>query len=201
MVSFNGRFVSPGKIVCVGRNYVAHIEELGNEVPDSMVLFMKAPSCVSDTLNSSHLNEEVHYEGEIAFIIESGKISGVGFGLDLTKRGLQSKLKEKSLPWERAKSFDGAALFSPFVKTEDTKDLRMKLFINDELIQDGVIDHMMYKPDTILEEINSFSKLEDFDVVMSGTPKGVGVVKKGDKFVGQIFSEEKLLIEKEWIAN
>lgn len=200
-ISYNGRFVSPEKIVCVGRNYVAHIHELGNEVPASMVLFMKPPSCISSQLLSEHLDEEIHYEGEISFLVENGKFSGVGFGLDLTKRKLQTELKKNSLPWERAKCFDGAAVFSDFVKIEDEFDfLHVKLFINDKLIQDGGASLMIYKPQDIFEEINSFSKLHDFDIVMSGTPSGVGVVKRGDIFRGEIYSKQKCLLSETWRA-
>lgn len=200
-ISFNGRFVNSGKIICVGRNYVEHVTELGNELPTSMVVFMKPISCVKDTLYSKHLDEDIHYEGEISFIVENGKFSGVGFGLDLTKRELQSELKKKALPWERAKCFDGAALFSQFVKLDsDINSLHVKLFINEKLIQSGGVELMMYKPEDILKEIESFSKLQDFDIVMSGTPKGVGVVNKGDVFRCEIHDDKKCLISKEWVA-
>lgn len=200
-VNFNGREITPSKIICIGRNYVEHIEELGNEIPSSMVIFMKPNSSISAKLFSSK-DEPIHYEGEISFIVLDGKISGVGFGLDLTKRGLQSKLKEKGLPWERAKAFDGASVFSDFVKMSgDIKALHVKLFINDELVQDGSVTHMLYKPEEMLKEIESFSTFEDGDILMSGTPKGVGVVKKGDKFLGQIFKDNKLLTQKKWTAK
>ena len=199
-VNFNDKKVTPSKVVCIGRNYVEHIEELGNEIPSSMVIFMKPNSSISSKL-LTRKEEPIHYEGEISFMIFDGKISGVGFGLDLTKRGLQSKLKEKGLPWERAKAFDGASVFSDFVNfNADTDSLHVKLFINDKLIQDGSVTHMLYKPMEMLEEIGSFSTLEDGDIVMSGTPKGVGIVKSGDKFFGQIFCDNELLVEKEWIA-
>ena len=199
-VNFNGREITPSKIVCIGRNYVEHIEELGNEIPSSMVIFMKPNSSIKSKLLTCK-KEPIHYEGEISFVILDGKISGVGFGLDLTKRGLQSKLKEKGLPWERAKAFDGASVFSDFVKfSGDTDTLHVKLFINSKLIQNGSVSHMLYKPEEMLKEIESFSTLEDGDIVMSGTPKGVGIVKSGDKFLGQILLNDKLLIEKKWVA-
>ncbi|HIP29507.1 MAG TPA: FAA hydrolase family protein [Sulfurospirillum arcachonense] len=200
-VNFNGREITPSKIVCIGRNYVEHIEELGNEIPSSMVIFMKPNSSIKSKL-LAYKNEPIHYEGEISFVILDGKISGVGFGLDLTKRGLQSKLKEKGLPWERAKAFDGASVFSDFIKfSGDTDSLHVKLFINGTLIQNGSVSHMLYKPEEMLKEIESFSTLEDGDIVMSGTPKGVGIVKSGDKFLGQIFKDDKLLVEKKWVAK
>jgi 2-keto-4-pentenoate hydratase/2-oxohepta-3-ene-1,7-dioic acid hydratase in catechol pathway len=200
-VNFNDREITPSKIICIGRNYVDHIEELGNEIPSSMVIFMKPNSSIKSKLLSVK-EEPIHYEGEISFLILDGRISGVGFGLDLTKRGLQSKLKEKGLPWERAKAFDGASVFSDFVKfSADTNSLHVKLYINNELIQNGSVTHMLYKPEEMIKEIESFSTLEDGDIIMSGTPKGVGIVKKGDKFLGQIFNDEKLLVEKKWIVK
>ncbi len=200
-VHFEQNKITPSKIVCIGRNYVEHIKELGNEMPSSMVIFMKPNSSISDKLFTCK-EEPIHYEGEISFLIKDKKISGVGFGLDLTKRGIQSKLKEKGLPWERAKAFDGASVFSDFVDFDrDTNSLHVKLFINDKLIQDGSVTHMLYKPEEMINEISSFSTLEDGDIVMSGTPKGVGIVTKGDKFRGEIYENNKLLIQKEWLAN
>ena len=125
-INVNGHTVQPSKILCVGRNYRAHIEELGNEVPDSMVVFNKPNSAISDTLRSDIDNQPLHYESELAFTVKGGNLHSVGFGLDLTKRGLQSALKAKGLPWERAKAFDGAALFSAFVTLP--KDYRRSVF-------------------------------------------------------------------------
>jgi len=199
-VNFNQKKITPSKVVCIGRNYVEHIKELGNEIPSSMVIFMKPNSSISDKLLACK-EEPIHYEGEISFLILESKIAGVGFGLDLTKRGIQSKLKEKGLPWERAKAFDGASVFSDFVVFDgDTDSLHVKLFINDKLIQDGLVSHMLYKPEDMLKEINSFSSLQNGDIVMSGTPKGVGIINQGDKFVGQILKDHELLVEKEWIV-
>lgn len=202
-VSYEKQLINVNKIVCVGRNYVDHIAELKNEIPESMVVFMKPSSAISKILNSKHLDEEIHYESEICFLVKDGLFKAVGFGLDLTKRDLQSKLKAKSLPWERAKCFDGAALFSSFVSIEkgDIKSLHVRLYIDDELIQDGCVEQMIYKPEVIFEEVESFSKLYDNDIVMSGTPKGVGVVKAGSKFRGQILLKEQVLIEAGWIAK
>ncbi len=199
-VLFEGRSIYPTKIVCVGRNYVEHIKELGNEMPSSMVLFMKPNSAVTDILDSKE--GSLHYEGEISFLIKDLQIAGVGFGLDLTDRALQGRLKEKGLPWERAKAFDKAALFSEFVAIDkdDLTNLSLKLYINAKLKQGGGVELMIYKPNDIISEINSFSTLEDGDIVMSGTPKGVGRFNPGDRFLGEIWSGNKKLISKEWIA-
>ena len=106
--------ISPSKVLCIGRNYVEHIKELNNAIPEQMVVFNKPNTSITTTLTSFH-QESLHYETEICFLVENGKYSAVGLGLDLTKRELQSKLKAKGLPWERAKAFDGSAVFSRFV--------------------------------------------------------------------------------------
>jgi 2-keto-4-pentenoate hydratase/2-oxohepta-3-ene-1,7-dioic acid hydratase in catechol pathway len=126
----------------------------------------------------------------------------VGFGLDLTHAEIQNKLKEKGLPWERAKGFDGSAVLSAFVPLDaDIKSLHMKLYINDQLAQFANYDLMMYKPDVMLEEIQSFMRLEDGDIIMSGTPKGVSAYAVGNKFLGQIYAENTLIVEQEWIVK
>ena len=197
----NNRQITPSKIVCIGRNYVEHIKELNNDMPTSMVLFMKPNSSISDDLLTH--GKELHYEGEISFIIKDSKISAVGFGLDLTNRTLQSELKKKGLPWERAKAFDGAGVFSDFVtiNTDDINLLNLKLYINDKLTQVGGVELMIHSPNAVISEISTFCTLEDGDIVMSGTPKGVGTFKKGDKFLGEIYLGDKLLVSKAWIAK
>ena len=188
------------KVVCIGRNYVEHIEELGNEIPSSMVVFNKPNSAISDKL--FYFSEQCRFEGEICFLILNGKIKGVGFGLDLTHADIQNQLKAKGLPWERAKAFDNSAVLSEFVPIcEDISSLEMKLSVNNEVVQFATYDLMMYKPHTMLSEILSFMSLEDNDVIMSGTPKGVGNYTLGDRFLGQIFSGETLLVEKEWVVE
>ncbi len=188
-VTFQGKEILSSKVVCIGRNYVEHIRELGNEVPSSMVIFMKPNSSISNNLSTCE-DTPIHYEGEICFLIIDKKIAGVGFGLDLTKRETQSELKAKGLPWERAKAFDGASVFSDFVKFScDIVSLHVKLFINNMLTQNGLVSHMLYSPEEILKEIGSFSNLDDGDIVMTGTPKGVGVINQGDKFRGEIHAE------------
>ncbi len=201
-VTLDGKSIIPSKVVCVGRNYVEHIKELNNEVPTSMVIFMKPNSAVSTELITGK-QTPLHYEGEISFLIQQGKISAVGFGLDLTNRELQSELKSKGLPWERAKAFNGAAVMSSFVsiKANDIDKLSLQLWINGVLVQEGGVELMIYKPSVIIEEINSFLTLEDNDIVMSGTPKGVGSYMKGDIFVGKIFIDKNEVLSQEWIAR
>ncbi len=198
-IKYKNQNVEPSKVVCIGRNYVEHIEELGNEIPSSMVVFNKPNSSISEKLY--FFSEYCRFEGEICFLIYDHKITGVGFGLDLTHADIQNHLKSKGLPWERAKAFDNSAVFSDFVPICDNiKTLNMKLYINDKLIQFATYDLMMYKPHTILSEIESFMTLEDNDIIMSGTPKGVGTYVLGDKFIGQIFSGDELLVEGSWVV-
>lgn len=190
------------KVVCIGRNYVDHILELNNEVPKEMVFFNKVNSCISDEIVLPKNNEKCHYEAEISFILEGNKIVALGFGLDLTLREVQSKLKAKGLPWERAKSFNNSAVFSQFVSFDgNIDDIVLELYINDELTQKASVDLMINKPSQIIKEYLEFSSFEDGDILMTGTPKGVGVINASDKFVGKISYQGKLLIQKEFIIK
>ncbi len=198
-IKYNSKEVIVSKVVCIGRNYVEHIKELNNETQDTMVVFNKPNSAITDKLY--FISEDTRFEGEICFLIKNGKIDGVGFGLDLTKADIQNKMKTKGLPWERAKAFDNSAVLGEFVTFDgDIKELRLELFINDELIQFANYDLMIYKPKDMIEEIKTFMTLEDGDIIMSGTPKGVGNYKLKDKFVGKIFCEDDLLVESSWIV-
>lgn len=198
---FNAELFEPKKIVCIGRNYVDHIKELNNEMPDDMVVFNKPASCISDTLLSKH-GEPLHYETELCFVIQNNALAGVGIGFDLTKRALQSELKAKGLPWERAKAFDGAASFSYFVPLNHSIDsLSFTLHIDNVLTQQGDTNLMMYSPATILSELQSFMRFEDGDILMTGTPKGVGVVKAGSQYTARVFAGHEQLIEHTWIGQ
>ncbi len=194
--------IAPSKIVCIGRNYLEHIRELGNETPDDMVIFNKTNSSISKNLLSFR-DEPLHYEGEICFMVRNSQLDAVGFGMDLTQRELQSKLKGKGLPWERAKSFDGAACFSNFVRLDDTpmESLSLQLEVDGELRQEGGYQLMMYKPEQILAGIQRFMSLEDGDIIMTGTPKGVGQVQAGERFVGSVRSNQQVLVSQEWLAQ
>ena len=201
-ISVNDQLIQPTKIVCVGRNYVAHIEELGNKVPESMVVFNKPNSAITDILHSQIDGHVLHYESELAFTVASGKLAAVGFGLDLTKRALQSHLKEKGLPWERAKAFDGAALFSKFVALpSEIEHLSLQLDVDGEQRQAGGVQLMLYRPEFILEEIARFTTLEDGDIIMSGTPSGVGKVQSGQTFKGRVLLGDRPLVSAAWIAR
>lgn len=194
------RELAPSKIICIGRNYVEHIQELGNELPDEMVVFCKPNSAITSTLLAVH-QEPLHYEAEICFVVEHGKLAAAGCGLDLTKRELQSRLKAKGLPWERAKAFDGAALFSPFVNLTDPDTLlHIELSINGTLRQKGSTELMIYSPSAIQAELKTFLTLEDGDIIMTGTPAGVGKVVAGDLFEVQLVTGGRLLTGCRWQA-
>ena len=200
-VKLDERTIHPSKIICIGRNYAAHIEELNNEVPTEPVIFLKPNSSIGSEIYSSE-SDAIHYEGEITFLIRDSRLSGVGFGLDLTKRELQQRLKAKGLPWERAKSFDNAAVFSRFVTFKgDVADLHMELHINNRLVQKGDVNLMLSKPCSLLEEVKSFITLEDGDLLMTGTPEDVGPVKAGARFHGKIFAKKTLLVEGIWTVK
>ncbi len=200
-VDFGGLKKNPSKIICIGRNYAEHIEELGNEMPDEMVVFIKPASAISDKLLSFQ-DEPLHYEAEICFLIRDGKYAAVAFGLDITKRTLQSRLRDQGLPWERAKAFDGAALFSSFVAIPTSIDnLKLTLDVNQKKRQSGGVDLMIYKPEAILRELSSFMTLDDGDIVMTGTPKGVGEINANDHFCGTVYDGEESLISGSWRAT
>jgi len=197
-VLFDGQPISPSKVVCIGRNYVEHIAELNNEVPTEPVIFVKPNSAISTEIKT-HAVDAIHYEAEISFLMDDNQFVGVGVGLDLTKREVQSVLKSKSLPWERAKAFDASAVFSEFVSFEQSVDsLSLVLSINDQVIQQANYQLMIYKPAEIVTAVDEFMSFEKHDILMTGTPKGVGKINQGDKFTGQIFSQDTLLVSQTW---
>jgi 2-keto-4-pentenoate hydratase/2-oxohepta-3-ene-1,7-dioic acid hydratase in catechol pathway len=165
------------------------------------VIFLKPNSAIANEIPSS-TSELIHYEGEITFLISAGELRGVGFGLDFTKRQLQYKLMAKGWPWERAKAFDRSAVFSDFVTfAGNIGELRMEFYINDVLVQFGSPDLMLSKPARLLTEAQSFLTFEDGDLLMTGTPKGVGAVNAGDRYLGKIFEKEKLIVEGFWVVK
>ena len=201
-IQINQKKIFPSKVVCIGRNYAEHIKELKNETPDNMVFFFKPNSSVSEQLIFPKGNSSCHYEAEISFLIEENKISAVGFGLDLTLREVQTQLKTKGLPWERAKCFRNSAVFSKFINIdENIEDLEVELYINGELKQKGGVDLMINKPNDIIEELLSFSDFEDGDVLMTGTPKGVGEFKVGDIFEGKILKNNEVIVEQRFLVG
>ncbi len=187
--------MSVNKIVCIGRNYVEHVKELNNEIPAEPVYFMKPVSCISNEIKLPGYSP-MHYEGEICFLI--GEKLKVGFGFDFTLREIQSALKQKGLPWEKSKAFKGAAVFSGFVEFNDINSLGIEVYKNGNLVQKGDVSLMIYKPQFLFEDIERIFGLNTGDIVMTGTPKGVGVMEKGDEFEGRILSNDKILLKRIW---
>ena len=161
---------------------------------------MKPNICISDQL-VAHRGEQIHFETEICLLIQGGAVAGVGVGLDLTKRATQKKLKDAGLPWERSKAFEGSAVFSHFVDAPPSlTDLELELYVNGELRQRGGPRQMLYEPSVILRELRSFIPLEDGDIIMTGTPSGVGPVEKNALFEARLLFDKAALINESWRA-
>ena len=190
-----------GKVVCIGRNYAEHAKELDNPIPTEPLLFIKPGSCVVGLDGGFAIPTErgaVHYEAEISVLIGkplSNKpsveevldaISGFAPGLDLTLRDKQAELKSKGLPWEIAKSFDGACVLAPFVPSctfTDLSDIGIRLTINGEVRQDGNSALMLNPIVPMIQHIAACFSLQAGDVIMTGTPAGVGPLNPGDELV------------------
>jgi len=199
------------KIICIGRNYVAHIRELNNEVPGEPVFFMKPDSSLlrnNDPFYIPSWTNDVHHEIELVLKINRiGKniekqfahryFDEVGLGIDFTARDVQQKLKDKGLPWEKAKAFDQAAVLgSTFIKKQDLPDaanIKFKLNINGNTAQEGNSNLMIYSFDDIIAYVSQFVTLKIGDLIYTGTPAGVGPVKIGDRLEG--FLEDKKLLD------
>lgn len=190
-----------GKVVCVGRNYLDHIKELNNTIPEQPLLFMKGNNALADMTLPVAIPErgECHNELEIALLIGeqlnaasrdvSNAVLGVGLALDLTLRDVQSELKAKGYPWERAKAFDASCPVSPFVPfndIDDVSELCFSLTVNGEIRQQGDAKMMMLSWQRLLQEIASVFTLYPGDLVLTGTPKGVGKIQTGDSLVAEM---------------
>lgn len=194
------------KIICVGRNYAAHIKELQNERPDQPILFMKPDSSV---LLKKHpffipdFSDDIQYEVEILVRIKKvGKYidrkfartyyDEIGLGIDFTARDVQSKLKAKGLPWEKAKAFDGSAVIGNFLPVDslgDVNAINFSLVRNGNTVQNGNTSLMLWKIDDLIEYISKYFTLKIGDVIFTGTPAGVGRVSPNDELIG--FIEKK----------
>lgn len=200
---------SIGKVVCVGRNYAAHAQELGHEVPTSPILFMKPASAVTSSRQDlirpdAAVFGDTHYEAELciqlaadlsqATVAEAQQaIGAVTLGLDLTLRDLQNQLKQDGHPWERAKCFDGACVLADWLDVQafgDFKNVRYQLLINNELKQDGDTALMLFPIYELLSEISHAFSLQAGDVIMTGTPSGVGVLQAGDTLLLKLGAHE-----------
>ena len=184
------------KIVCVGRNYGEHAKELGNEIPEDPVIFMKPDTALLKKDSDFYIPEfsdDIHYELEVVLKISKGgkyiqkenaskHYDEIGLGIDFTARDLQSKLKGKGLPWELAKGFDGSAVVSDFVSKDsyDLENLNFSLIKNNEKVQDGNTSEMIFSPEDIIAFASQYFTLRVGDLIFTGTPKGVGKVSEND---------------------
>ena len=192
-----------GKIVCVGRNYAEHAAELGNEVPERPVVFLKPASAVifsGGNIIYPSFSNEMHHETELVLLIgkklkNAGKeesyeaINAFGVGLDMTLRDVQAELKKKGHPWTIAKGFDTSAVLSEFVSSADHKltlEEEILLTVNGTVRQKERLNMMLFKPVDIVEYLSSLMTLEEGDLIFTGTPKGVSVVKPGDNLKASI---------------
>lgn len=200
------------KLICIGRNYTEHIEELQNERPTEPVVFIKPDTAIllkKQPFFIPDFSEDVHHEVEVLVKINRvGKhidkkfahkyYEEIGLGIDFTARDLQQKLKEKGLPWEKAKSFDGAAVIGEWMdKSEisDINNLNFSLQKNETTVQIGNTSHMLYKIDEIIEYVSKYFTLKIGDIIFTGTPAGVGKVVANDELKGYIEDKEMFSIK------
>ena len=200
------------KIICIGRNYTKHIEELDNEKPENPVVFLKPDSSVLAKNNPFFIppfSNDVHYEVELLVKINKvGKhiskkfapkyYDEIGLGIDFTARDIQQQCKEKGLPWEKAKGFDGSAVIGRFMDKSTlphVNELSFELLKNDEQVQKGHTSHMLWKVDELIEYVSQFFTLKKGDILFTGTPAGVGRVQEGDVLIGKLQGEEFLKVK------
>ncbi|MGJ1421146.1 fumarylacetoacetate hydrolase family protein [Sphingobacterium spiritivorum] len=194
------------KIIAVGRNYIDHAKELNNPVPKTPVIFMKPDTALlkdNKDFYYPEFSKDIHYEVEVVLrICKEGKhvspkfahtyYDAIGLGIDFTARDIQQQHKEKGLPWELAKSFDGSAVISPFIPKDtfaDPAQLSFSLQKNNETVQSGHTKDMIFSYDQLIVFISQYITLRKGDFIYTGTPAGVGPVSIGDRLEG--FMEEK----------
>lgn len=194
------------KIICIGRNYADHISELGNERPTEPVIFMKPDTALlknNEPFFHPDFSNNIHHEVEVLVKIKkegksispefaSNYYDEIGLGVDFTARDIQSRVKEKGLPWERAKAFNGSAPISNFIPKGDfdMTNLEFRLEKNGEIVQEGNTSLMLWPIDEVIAEISKFILLKTGDIIFTGTPKGVGPIRIGDELVGYIGNQE-----------
>jgi fumarylpyruvate hydrolase len=184
-----------GTVYAIGRNYAAHARELGNEVPEDPVVFLKARTTVRGLVGPIAFSETYHHEVELVVRIGQSlplgarpsweAIDSVTLGLDITRREVQNRCKEKGLPWVPAKSFAGSAVLGPFVPRDqlgDPESIQFTLDVGGERRQEGALTHMLFPVPTLLAYLASLAPLEEGDLVFTGTPSGVGPIRPGDPF-------------------
>ena len=199
------------KIICIGRNYVAHAEELGNETPQEPVIFIKPDSAIFRQRDAFYIPDwtnEVHYEAEIVVKINRlGKnieerfapkyFSQFTLGIDFTARDIQKKLKDKGLPWEKAKAFDQSAVLGEFLDVKDYSldNLKFELKKNGQVVQSGNTKSMIFSIPQIIEHCSEFFTLKIGDLIYTGTPEGVGPVNVEDELEGFIEGKKVLHVK------
>ncbi len=210
-INLAGREIETGKIVCMGRNYAEHAAELGNEVPEFPLVFLKPASVLifdGEAIEHPDYSNEMHHEVELVLLIgkkiknadeteAQNAIAGYAVGLDMTLRDIQSKLKKKGHPWTLAKVFDGSAAVSDFVSSEKYAlrgDEKISLSVNGETRQNSALDKMIFSSVEIVKYISGKMTLEPGDLIFTGTPKGVSKVTRGDKIYAEIENIGKLNI-------
>lgn len=208
-VKLDGRDIPVGKVVCIGRNYAEHIKELGNQTPDKPVIFIKPASAIvpsGGTIVIPNYSDDCHHEIELAVLIGQsaknvtaaeapGYVSGYAVALDLTLRDVQSAQKSKGLPWEIAKAFDTSCPISDFVpagQVIDPQNLQLKLTVSGEVRQDGNTRDMMRSIAELIAAASSYFTLEEGDILLTGTPSGVGKIASGDQLEASIEQVGKL---------
>ncbi|WP_298346915.1 fumarylacetoacetate hydrolase family protein [uncultured Algibacter sp.] len=199
------------KLICIGRNYTEHIEELQNEKPTDPVVFLKPDTAIllkKQPFFIPDFSDDVHYEVEVLVKINRvGKhidkkfahkyYNEIGLGIDFTARDLQGKLKAKGLPWEKAKSFDGAAVIGNWMDKNELADVDNIGFLlkkNDIIVQNGNTSHMLWKINELIEYVSKYFTLKIGDIIFTGTPAGVGKVVANDKLKGFIEDKEMFSI-------
>ena len=195
------------KLICIGRNYAAHIKELANEKPEEPVVFLKPDTAIllkKQPFFIPDFSNDVHHEVEVLVKINRvGKYidrkfahkyyNEIGLGIDFTARDLQKQLKEKGLPWEKAKAFDGAAVIGnwlPVSEVGSVDAIAFSLKKNDEIVQNGNTSHMFWKIDELIEYVSKYFTLKIGDIIFTGTPAGVGRVDANDNLKGFIEDKE-----------
>ena len=198
------------KIICIGRNYVEHARELNNPLPSAPVFFMKPDTSIvirNRPFFYPDFSRDIHYETELVIKVnKNGRhiqekfartyYDEIGLGIDFTARDLQQKAKEKGLPWEIAKAFDGSAPISKFIPVADLQNrdnIQFHLELNDKVVQKGFSSDMIFSFDHIISYVSRFITLKMGDLIFTGTPEGVGPVTINDRLTGYI--EDKKMLD------
>lgn len=195
------------KIICIGRNYADHAKELGNEIPDEPVIFMKPKNALLQGHTPFYYPEftnELHYECELVLrVCKNGKYitekqapeyyNAISVGIDFTARDIQEEHKKKGLPWEKAKAFDNSAILGKLIDIKpgfNKKGILFSLKMNGDTVQKGNSDDMLFSFDSIISHISNYFSLNIGDLIYTGTPSGVGECVVGDELEGFLGNEK-----------